>query len=249
MEYPDGEFLRRERVSLSVRTAEPVYDHETLRRVATRELARRSVAVRLDHTVVGGRMAADSRKVLSVRAAGRTYEDAFDYAVNATYANLNVFCQWFGFPRMALEFRLKEIVVVKLPTTKRLAVTVVDGPFVTLVPIGRAAAFSLGDVPRSVHDVRRSSGGEPWTPEDVARCRSRWREILQADAAFVPIVAQAEYAGSMWSILPVRPDADATDARPTEVIGHGAGCWSIFEGKIITCVSAARRMAGEMSDA
>lgn len=248
IEYPAQEFLRRERVSLSVRTSEPVYDHDTLREIATRKLARRSVAVKLTHAVVAGRVAADSRKVLTVQADGGTYEDVYDYAVNATYANLNVFCEWFEFPRMALEFRLKEIVVVALPTPELLATTIVDGPFVTLVPMGQTALFTLGDVPRSVHDVRRSSAGQPWTREEIAQVPSRWREILHADAAFVPIVERATYVRSMWSILPVRPDGDATDARPTEVISHGTGCWSVFEGKIITCVGAARRILAEMSE-
>lgn len=247
IDYPDSEFLRRERVSLSVRTTEPVYDHAALRAVAARELARRRVEIRLTHAVVRVRLAGDSHKVLTVRAGGQVYEDAYDYAVNATYANVNAFCEWLGVPGLPLEFRLKEIVVVALPTATRVAVTVVDGPFVTLVPMGRSALFTLGDVPRSIHDVRQSSGGEPWTTAEIARVPSRWREILRADAAFVPLVERARYVRSLWSTLPVRPDADATDARPTEVIAHGNGCWSVFEGKIITCVSAARTILDEMS--
>ena len=41
---------------------------------------------------------------------------------------------------------------------------------------------------------------------------------------------------------------DSTDERPTEITDHGSGIYSIFAGKVITCVDAAKKIANILSD-
>ena len=247
IEYPDSEFLNREEVSVCIKTAEPVYDYARLRAMAADFLNQnQNIKIRTGHEVVGAVVEEESNiKKLLVKYRGETLEESFDYAVNAMYANHNLFGNWFGFPVSPLEFRLKELVVVDLPRKTPIAVTIMDGSFVTLVPMGVPGQFTLGDVARSIHDTRISSGGIPWSVEERRR-PSRFEEMKKNNPRFIPIVKEARYIQSIFSVLPVRPNSNSTDARLTAITNHGRGCWSVFEGKIITCVTAAEEVGRQM---
>lgn len=238
-------------VVCTVLTPEPVYDHALLRRIAQQELAERKVQVQLGTEVTAGRLAASEQKLLQLRTGHEQRTEAFDVAINATYANFNVFCQWFGIAGRDIEFRLKEVLVVRIPGLTACAATIMDGPFATLVPAGHTGLFTLGDVPLSIHEIRVSSGGVPWSQKELREVtlRSRAREIMERDADFIPAVRAAELVQSLWAILPIMPESKATDERRTEVVDHGAGCWSVFEGKIITAVTAARKIAAALRTA
>jgi hypothetical protein len=61
---------------------------------------------------------------------------------------------------------------------------------------------------------------------------------------YMPILKDAEVVESRFATRAVNAFARDFDARPTVIRGHGFGCWSILGGKIITCVSNAREIAG-----
>ncbi|MFA6105020.1 MAG: FAD-dependent oxidoreductase [Patescibacteria group bacterium] len=241
--YPSRDFLDRSHVETCVKTKEPVYNYSRLCKLASDKiLSNPHIQVKTGNTVVGCEFSkVDDTKIVFVKTAqGDTYHDSFDFVINATYANHNQFCNWLGFAVPPIEFRLKELVVVELPKPKFLAVTVMDGPFVTLVPMGKEGRYTLGDVARSLHDVKISNDGPPWSKADIAGRVSRFPEMQENDPFFIPAIKDAKYIQSIYSILPIRPNSDATDERITSVTNHGRGCWSVFEGKIITCVTAAK---------
>lgn len=248
IEYPPEEFLNRNAVGVCIRTAEPVYSYDALKKSGKQRLASQpDIAVKLGHRVAAGRIDhGTGQKIFTLATQEGTYEESFDYAVNAMYASHNSFCRWFGFPAPTLEFRLKEIVVVKLPIEELIAVTVMDGPFATLVPTPAPGIFTFGDVGRSIHDVRFGSGELPWTAEEVRGFRTRFPDMQAHAPELMPLMARAEYVRSMFSVLPIMPNSGVTDARLTAVTSHGSGCWSVFEGKIVTCVRAAKKIAEEI---
>jgi len=245
VEYPDDSFLNRDVVSVCVKTKEAAYDLKKLKKIAMDKMLEDSITLKLNHKVVGGKIdESNNKKILKIETVGGTVkEEPFDYVVSAMYANHNAFGHWFGFKVKEMELRLKEVVVVKLPTKSKVAITVMDGPFVTLVPTGEQGIWTFGDVPRSIKEIKISSTGVPWSASDIANCKSRFDEMKKASSYFFPIIENAEYVKSMFTILPVWPERDKTDERLTTVTDHGNGCWSIFEGKIVTCVTAAKEVA------
>lgn len=245
--YPDASFLNRDAVSICIKTKETAYDFEKLKKMAKSKMKEKEIELKLSHKVVGGKIDNTSKKkILKLQTEEGTKEEAFDCVVSAMYANHNAFGNWFNFSVKEMELRLKEVVIVKLPVQKRIAVTVMDGPFVTLVPTGERGIWTFGDVPRSIHEVKITTTGVPWSTEQIHGCKSRFDEMKKASPYFFPIISQAEYIKSMFTILPIWPESDETDERLTTVTNHGNGCWSVFEGKIVTCVTAAREAAGQI---
>lgn len=45
----------------------------------------------------------------------------------------------------------------------------------------------------------------------------------------------------------MKANVDATDERPSEIADYGKGMYSIFGGKVITCVNIAQRLRDKMA--
>jgi len=246
-EFPDTDFLDPKSIALCVKTPEAVYDYAFLQRMIRQRLNDDpNVALKLAHQVVGAARLPTGEKRLTIDNGSERYAQEFDVVINATYANYNQFGRWMGFVPRLLRFDLKELIIVELPTIRRLAVTVMDGPFATLVPIGGSSLFTLGDVLLAVHDSVVVDGSESSFDRRWRKMESHWPEIQIRCAQWMPIIRQAKYVESMFVILPVDPVNMESDARPTEVAYHGDGCWSILSGKIITAVTAAQQIHREI---
>jgi hypothetical protein len=229
-----------------VRTREAVYDYEKLKRFVKNRLANGDIRLKLNHKVCGAQFSKNGQKILTFESGNKRRKEAFDYVINATYANYNEFCGWLGFPKKKLELRLKEIIAVKLNVKQKYAVTVVDGPFCTLIPTARKNIFTFGDVPLSVREIYIQKIKASFVEKRLEKFRSRWPEMRSRCAKWIPIIRDAQYLESMFVILPVDLSAKSADIRPTDVVSHGRGCFSILSGKIITCVSAAKNISKEI---
>lgn len=245
MKYPDSDFLNKEMVDLCILTKEPIYDIYKLKKISKSLLSSNdSTKLHLSSKVIGAKIDdSTGKKILTILNSGVERQESFDYVVNATYANQNLFKHWLGFPELEIEFRLKEVPVIKLPTDILEAVTIMDGPFVTIVPIGHSGYYTFGDVGRSIRETKLSTGGIPWTQQYIDSLPTLFEEMKMANTYYIPIIKEAEYIKSMYAVLPTLPSAEKTDARVTTVTEHGSGCWSVFEGKIVTSVATAREVA------
>lgn len=245
--YPAPGVVDRAKIGLCLKVKEAVYDIAKLRALVQRELGRcKALSLRLGHEVVGGRKEG-GKKILSVLSDGQTRERTFDFVVNATYANTNQFCGWFGFPKRRCQFNLQELDVVELPLTERVGVTVQDGPYPSIIPLANTRRYLLAHVLES-QLVREISAGETPLLNRAAYVESNWTNVLKACAEYLPILNKAAYIKSIFVDRVVDSTRLADDSRVTEITAHGRGCWSVFSAKVITCVTAAatlRRLVEE----
>jgi predicted dehydrogenase len=246
LNYPPEAMLNRNHVDTCVLTPEAVINYQKLTAWLKRQLAKnKNIILKTGSEVVGGKLGKEGDKILSIKRNGKRRQANFDFVLNATYSNYNQFCDLLQFPKRNLELRFKEVIVVKLPVKDPVAVTIMDGPFATLVPIDKTGLYTFGDVPLSMHVI--ADGGKGDRIFDRARrlAKSRWPEMRERCLKWFPILRKAEYVESMFVTLPVEKSAASTDARPTELTSHGFGCWSILSGKFITAVTAAKRLLTE----
>jgi predicted dehydrogenase len=243
MAKPPADVLDPKTVSLCVRSDEAVYDLERMVAIVDQRLTGNpDIDVRLGTTVVGGEIAADGRKYLSFERAGETESAAFDYVVNATYRNLNQVAHWFSFPVEPLRFDLYELLLLKIPTSQ-VCVTIMDGPFTSLVGTARDDLFLLSHIHQS---VLKSVITQDGLPPDWGEIQSNRENMLSHSRRYLPVLEHATVVESRYATRTVNAYARDFDARPTVIREHGFGCWSILGGKIITCVTNAREIAGEI---
>jgi predicted dehydrogenase len=242
-EYPPEDWLNRKSVSLSVRTPESVYDYQRLKALINQRIKQSGIVLRLGCSVSAAELLPFGQKSLTVNMGNKKIKENFDYVINATYARYNQFCRWLNFPEKDLKLRQKEIIVVRLPGLKKCAVTIVDGPFATVVPLGRESGlYTFGDVPLSIRKNFSSKNDDILKKSDWHLPVSKWPEMRKRCAQWFPFLKDAQYVKSMFTILPTEMISDKNDDRPTDVVRHGFGCWSIFSGKIEASVSAAHTL-------
>jgi predicted dehydrogenase/glycine/D-amino acid oxidase-like deaminating enzyme len=240
-EYPPENVCDRNSIGLSLRSDEGVYDYYRLREIIAEKLrAMPSIDIRLGSEVTGGSMRPDGTKQLTIKNGDGTSEMEFDYLINATYANRNLLATWFGFPVEPLRFDLYEMLVLKLPVDQ-VCVTILDGPFTSLVGMGKDNLFLLSHIHAS---VLKSDVPDDGMPPDWGEITSNRHNMLLQSSRYLPILKQAEVVESRYATRAVNAFARDFDARPTVIRDHGFGCWSILGGKVITCVSNAREIAG-----
>jgi glycine/D-amino acid oxidase-like deaminating enzyme len=128
------------------------------------------------------------------------------YVFNCTYAALDSV----GVPlRNPLKKELAEIALIEPPpTVSEIGVTVMDGPFFSVMPFPALGCHSLSHVRYTPHAA--------WIDpaEAVTSSRSRVTAMLRDAARYMPPLARALPLGSLFDVKVLLVSAEQDDARP-----------------------------------
>lgn len=242
--FPPPEYLNRKRLSICLKTFEPIYNYTRLKSITEKLLDRSHVCVNYQAPVQDVSVRADGVKELQWMRHGRTRRDVFDYVVNVTYARHNQLPQWCGFPEKTLRIDAVEALMIKLPIP-RISLAVMDGPFTNMVPTGEDGIFTLVHIRESIH--KRFIPENGLVPESWLRHpKSRAGIILKKSQQWIPILKKAEYLESRYVFRGVNAYHEYDDARPSDIAKHGFGCWSVLGGKIVNAISVAQSLAEQV---
>ena len=231
------ELFERRLIERVYEVEEPAFDAAALRRQLTAELAALGVDVFLSTRAVGvraPRARQRSGEVLTRCDGGAEF--CSRYVLNATYAELGTLdVRAGGAPApggdgrsAGAEFRLvhqiAEVALVRPPPALEGAgVTVLDGPFFSVMPFPPSGRHSLTHVTYT-HHLRwvEPGAGDTAPPSEVlarycgadAAARSRAVYMLRDARRYLPALADAAPAGTMFEIKSFPTDTDFDDARP-----------------------------------
>jgi glycine/D-amino acid oxidase-like deaminating enzyme len=216
---------------------EVVYDCSVLRDLVSRRLDASGAAV-----VTGN-------AVRSIATSGAGYRLVFadgavaeaDVVVNCSYADINRLTEQLGYPISEREFEYTVVPIVEMDIPK-VGITIMDGPFMTLLPYGQSDRFLLYAVENTV--VARTVATQldrAWldpatSPFAQMDALAFFRDMVAACKRFVPALEEARMVGHLEGPRMVLARNHATDARPSMVSRYGAGYYTVFAGKIDHCV-------------
>ena len=236
-------------VEAAWRTREHTFDADRLRDLLTRRLEPFGQQVQYRF----------GRKLAGVARGNGTWalrlDDGTDLScegvVNATYAALNNVLGLFGAKPVPVKHELCEVALVRAPRHARVGVTVMDGPFFSLMPFGFTGLHSLTSV---AHTPRRTSPDRHdavfscqtsrtdctlRTLQDCGSCEFRPDSAVghmrQLAGRFL-IDPALEPISSMFTIKTVLRASEIDDARPTVLLRHTEDphLVSVLSGKIST---------------
>ena len=185
---------------------------------------------------------------LGVRCHGQIHKD-FDRTIIAVYASMNSLLAEIGLATEKYQFEVceKPVVTFSKPFVSA-DVVIIDGPFMSVGPMGRIGTYVLGHVVHAIHSS--NIGYEPDIPKELESylnrgvvrhpARTNFQKFIEAGERFIPVLRYAKHVGSMYTVRTVLPDSDDTDERPTIVEPVASNVIKIFSGKIGNCVEAAR---------
>jgi glycine/D-amino acid oxidase-like deaminating enzyme len=135
---------------------------------------------------------------------------------NCTYANLNHVLAGSGLPLIPLQQEWTEMALVSVPEPlQRMGVTVMCGPFFSVMPFPPRGLHSLSHVRYTPHTAWRA--GLRQRPEEWLRSpprQSHFPWMVRDAARFLPILNDCRYADSLWEIKCVLPRSQQDDSRP-----------------------------------
>jgi hypothetical protein len=234
---PGDEYVDQSKVSQTLKTMEPIYDYSKLKEILHSRLEKeRNIGLNFNSTVFGGYLTPQGEKVLMYQENGVMRQAEFDYVINVTYANYNLFASWFNFARKQIRVDLVEALIMQIPMP-RMSFAIMDGPFTNVVPTEKKNMFTLVHIKESVlHRFVPSNGLIP----PGLTYKSNAKKIIEESQKWLPFLKHAKYLESRYVFRSVNADREFDDARPSDVAYHGFGCWSVLGGKIINCITTAK---------
>jgi hypothetical protein len=242
--WPDKNLLDHDMVEACWLTDEPVFDYYMLKQLVTYRLSNnRNITVlrNVQPSGVSENAAGQKQVLLSDKTV-----ITCDTIVNATYAGISETAHVFGKAPIAAKYQLclMPILTAAQPPEESFGVTVMDGPFCSLMPRGLSKEqFILYHVKHSVIETHVGERNIEWSaikgfPE---------LDIIEQSKAFFPVLNKMKIADSWITTRIVLPQQEVDDARPTFAIDHGDRIYSLFSGKLTTCVSAAKDLLLKIS--
>jgi glycine/D-amino acid oxidase-like deaminating enzyme len=230
---------------------EYVFDTAELGRRAERELADGGVQIRFE--TAAGEIGLTPDDQLQVVLTSSVHPDSVitgRYVFNCTYSGLNQLLGKFPGTVTPLKHEITEMPLMKMPPAlERLGITVMDGPFFSVMPFPARGLHTLSHVRYTPHlHWQDDRGIDPYRKlHDYAR-ESRSDRMVRDVARFLPAIRDACYVDSLFEVKTVLLKNEGDDGRPIlfEMHPELPGCISILGGKIDNIYDVIERLAALM---
>lgn len=169
--------------------------------------------------------------------------------INATYAGTNGINALFGVRPLELVYKISEMVYIWSPELQHIGLTVMDGPYASIMPYGLSGISSLSSVPYTHHKVSEDhlpvfdcqQDNQHCNPDYLANCNTCAVRPLSHQSLMVQQIKKyfkkdvtMEYLYSLFAIKTKLKSSLADDARPTEIskLHENPSFYCLFSGKI-----------------
>jgi glycine/D-amino acid oxidase-like deaminating enzyme len=216
---------------------EYAFDTTKLAEWALRELTECGVIVRFRTRVasISTVMNAGLKSVLKMEGGE---EEAINskYVFNCTYSGLNQIEGDFPGTQTAIKHEITEMALIKVPPVlENIGVTVMDGPFFSLMPFPARQLHTLSHVRYTPHlnwkDERNFDPYKKLLNYDRA---TRVDRMIRDAGRYLPAIRDSKYADSLFEVKTILVKNEGDDGRPILFEKHFSlpGCYSVLGGKI-----------------
>jgi hypothetical protein len=139
---------------------------------------------------------------------------------NATYSQINSVNANAGVEIYGLQHEITEMPLVKLPDSlANMAITVMDGPFFSIMPFPSSKFSTFSHVRYTPHLRWKDEASSPLIADPTNILRNHPQKTnfssMQFDAArYIPSVRDSKYQYSLWESKTVLSSSDVSDSRP-----------------------------------
>jgi glycine/D-amino acid oxidase-like deaminating enzyme len=216
---------------------EYAFDSTRLARWAERELNECGVQIRLESRVTA--VSNGPNRILQVAVQPDRQIDELiscNYAFNCTYSGLNQFRGDFPGTRTGLKQEITEMALMQAPPALRgLGITVMDGPFFSMMPFPARGLHTLSHVRYTPHlHWNDEQGINPYQKLKEYERSTRVDRMVRDVGRYLPAVLDAKYVESLFEVKTVLVKNEGDDGRPILFEKHPElpGCYSVLGGKI-----------------
>jgi glycine/D-amino acid oxidase-like deaminating enzyme len=215
---------------------EHAFDASRLRLFAHDELDKLGIEVRLG-TRSGRIELRDGRLAVECEdAEGKSQVIRGRYVFNCTYSGLNQPAGAFPGTRTPLKHEITEMALMEPPPVLAgLGITVMDGPFFSIMPFPARQLHTLSHVRYTPHlHWLDQPGVDPYRRLAAYGQATRVDRMVRDSSRYVPAIREARYVESLFEIKTVLVKNEGDDGRPILFERHAElpNCYSVLGGKI-----------------
>lgn len=150
------------------------------------------------------------------QAGGKTISVKTPSVFNVTYAGTNEVIEKFYQEPLSIKYEFAEMVLCSVPEAlNNVGLTVMDGPFFSLMPYGSTGLHSLSAVSYTPQKV----SSEP-IDEEAMKKVTHFPEMNQLVKNFLQPELQVKYERSIYTTKAILTKTELDDARPTFMMEH-----------------------------
>ncbi len=229
---------------------EYAFDSTQLAIWAEHELRELGVQVRLQTRVTAIAQGAGQGLLVSMSSDQGDEEVMCRHVFNCTYSGLNQFDGDFHGVRTGLKHEITEMALIQPPPVLRgLGITVMDGPFFSLMPFPARSLHTLSHVRYTPHLQWKDKGGvDPYSRlADYGR-PTRVDRMVRDAGRYLPAILEAKYVESLFEVKTVLEKNEGDDGRPILFEKHRElpGAYSILGGKIDNIYDVLEKLENEI---
>lgn len=173
--------------------------------------------------------------IVVARDARGEREVAARLVLNCTYSRLNGLLDASSAPMIPAKHELTELALVHPPAELAgAAVTVMDGPFFSLMPYPSRGLFTLSHVRYTPHASWHDQPDAPLLRETPPSRASRFTHMVRDAERYLPVMRGATYVESLWETKTVMPRSEQDDSRPIllQRSARFPDCFTVLGAKI-----------------
>lgn len=174
------------------------------------------------------------------------------FVLNCTYAGTNQIHALAGFEMLPIKYELCEVILCRVPERMRgTGLTVMDGPFFSLMPFGKTGLHSLTTVSHTPHTTSYEQLPNFSCMDMEAGCSRRragncnscdhhphtaFADMRQIAGKYLCEDISIEYVDSLYTLKPILKASEIDDSRPTIIQKYNSSpdFYTVFSGKINT---------------
>ena len=241
--------LNPDTIEKAYETEEFAFDADKIRDYFLNELSRYKNAT-IFYNTFPETINKENNKYQITLNTGEIFKSGF--VINATYASINQIVDKFGFEKFKIKYEICEIITCKVSRAlENIGLTVMDGPFFSVMPFGLTGNHSLTAVEFTPHlDSHADLPTFPCqknnplcTPANLANCntcpaqpKTAWNYMSQLAKKYLHEDINIQYKNSYFAIKPLLKMSELDDSRPTVIrtFSEDPTFISVLSGKINT---------------
>ncbi|MBH19849.1 MAG: hypothetical protein CL851_05400 [Crocinitomicaceae bacterium] len=220
-------------VDIGIMCEEVVYDVDLLKSALTREFETSNVDLALNTQIRCITHCSDGFEIID--NFGTKIKTKF--LINATYSDINRITATLGYNinHNHYEYTVVPVIELNIPP---IGVTIMDGPFYTLLPFGKTGKHLLYSVEKSViKAITSKQMPKEWiiprkSPFNYLDKIKFFDDIKKSVSSFIPEIKKAKIVDFLRGPRMVLAHNDETDARPSVINLYDDKYVTIFSGKI-----------------
>ena len=243
------DLLDSNRISDAYLVQEYSFDPFLLSKYYSNELINSNAQLHLNSEIVSTKQVGNSWLIEVRNTKNGLFQIETNCVINATYSNLNSVSRLFNLPESRIKHEYSELLLIYVPSLQDMAVTVMDGPFLSITPYGLTGLHVLSSVIYTHHASTENMGQKMSCQVTNGICdvdtfdvcqpcqdkpRSAQKFMLNQLRTFMPNVGPIFVHGQIETVKSTWAMGDYRDERQTSIrkLASGPDFYTVMSGKV-----------------